>query len=90
MVISSFGHNDIRTSRLVCRGFRKFLWSVPGLFGSTSTGGTDREIILLLNGRLGGQAQGGKCRALKRSGDEVKKIRKRSQDTANTLRNAKE
>ena len=90
MVISSFGHNEYSDKQAGLPWFSEIPVVGSWLFGSTSTGGTDREIILLLNVDWEDRLKEENAEALKRSGDEVKKIRKRSQDTANTLRNAKE
>lgn len=90
MVISSFGHNEYSDKQTGLPWFSEIPLIGSWLFGSTSTGGTDREIILLLNVDWEDRLKEENTGRLKHSGKEVEAIKERSRDTAGTLRNAKE
>ena len=90
MVISSFGHNEYSDKQEGLPWFSEIPGIGSWLFGSTSAGGTDREIILLLNVDWEDRIKEENSQRLKRSGDEVEKIKARSRDAAKALRNAKE
>ena len=90
MILSSFGHNELSDKQSGLPWLSELPWVGSWLFGSTSAGNTDREILLILKVDWDSNIQKELTVKEKRVNTEIQKIKTVSSNGAESLRNAGE
>jgi type II secretory pathway component GspD/PulD (secretin) len=90
MILSSFGHNELSDKQSGLPWLSELPLVGSWLFGSTSAGNTDREILLILKVDWESNIQKELTVQKKRVNTEIQKIRTVSSNGAESLRNAGE
>jgi Flp pilus assembly secretin CpaC len=90
MILSSFGHNELSDKQSGLPWLSELPLVGSWLFGSTSAGNTDREILLILKVDWESNIQKELTVQKKRVNTEIQKVRTESSNGAESLRNAGE